>query len=134
MLKTQAKIFIHGFIIVVTLAISQVLLDIFQISFYIYSPPIGFAFFLMISYVIQPMLVGALNVALLQKLYKLEGWITEFWINGILLMLTFSTINMVLQTITNSPFSPTVVVAEVILLAYPFGHLGRLSNRGFTKT
>ncbi len=128
LLKTQAKTFIHGLIIVASLAIAQVLLDFYQIPFFLYSPPIGFAFFFMISYIVQPLIIGALNVALLNTLYKLEGWQIEFWINGIFLMLVFTTINLIVQTLAILQFEPYLIVAEIIILAYPFGLLGRFSN------
>ncbi len=129
MLKTQAKIFLHGLIVLAALGFAQVLLDIYQISFFLYSPPIGIAFFFIVSYIVQPLIIGALNVALINKLYKQEGWCVEFWINGLFLMLVFTTINLVVQTMAVLPVTISVTLAEVVLLAYPFGHLSRISNR-----
>jgi hypothetical protein len=128
LLKTQVKIFLHGLIVLAALGFAQVLLDIYQISFFMYSPPIGIAFFFMVSYIVQPLIIGALNVALIRKLYGLQDWHLEFWINGLFLMLVFTTINLIVQTMAILPVTISVTVVEVVLLAYPFGHLGRLSN------
>jgi hypothetical protein len=117
--------------ITITLVTIQSLLDGSQISFLLYMPPLGFAFFLLIQYGIQPVAVGALNVAILHRLYKCESWQTGFWLNGIFLLLMFSTINLMLQTITGLPFFPYIVAVDILVLSYPFGHLGKFSNRGF---
>jgi hypothetical protein len=131
--KLDRKIIIHGLSVVIALAIIQLLLDSFQNSFLLYMPPIGFAFFLFISYGIQPIIVGVLNVIFLHRLYKWEGWQTGFWLNGFFLLLIFSTINLLIQTILGLPFSPYVAVVEILLLSYPFGFLGKFSNRGNKK-
>jgi hypothetical protein len=109
------------------------LLDAFQNSFLLYLPPIGFALFIVIQYVIQPIMVGALNVAVLHRLLKLEDWQTGFWLNGLFLLLMFTTINVILQTVTGMFFSPYVALFDVFVLPYPFGHLGKFSNRGRKK-
>jgi hypothetical protein len=96
-------------------------------------PPIGFALFLLISYGIQPIVIGVLNVIILNRLYNCEGWQTGFWLNGFFLLLTFSTFNILLQTITGLPFSPYIAAADIFILLYPFGHLGKFSNRGCKK-
>jgi len=129
------KVFIHGFIIMTTLVVIQLLLDVSQNSFLPYMPPLGFAFFLLISYFIQPLVVGVLNIVALHRLYNCEGWQIGFWLNGFFLLLVFSTINLLLQTIAHVPFSTLVAIAEIPLLSYPFGYLGKFSNRGWqTKT
>ena len=96
-------------------------------------PPIGFAFFLFIQYGIQPIVVGTLNVAVLHRLYKCEDWQTGFWLNGLFLLLAFTTINLILQTITGLPFSPYIALIDLFILPYPFGYLGKFSNRGRKK-
>ncbi len=58
-LRLSKQIFIHGLTITVTLALTQLLLDVFQNSFLLYLPPIGFALFLFVSYGIQPIILGA---------------------------------------------------------------------------
>ena len=120
--------------ITTALAVIQLLLDGFQNSFFLYTPPIGFAIYLFIFYGIQPIIVGVLNIVLMHRFYDCEGWQIGFWFNGIFLLLAFSTLNLVLQTVTNSFFSVYVAVAEVFLLAYPFGYLAKFSNRGCKKT
>jgi hypothetical protein len=128
-LKPAKPVFIHGLMIVLALVFIQLLLDGFQNSFLLFMPPLGFAFFLLIQYGIQPIAVGALNIAILHRLYNCEGWQTGFWLNGLFLLLTFSTINLILQTITSLPFSPYIALVDIFILSYPFGHLGKFSNR-----
>jgi hypothetical protein len=96
-------------------------------------PPIGFALFLLTMYGIQPLIVGALNIAFIHRLYNCEGWQIGFWLNGFFLLLIFSSINLMIQTIAGVPFSIVIGVPEILLLSYPFGYLGKFSNRG-TKT
>jgi len=134
--KTQnpaKQIFSHGFIIIVTLIFIQLLPDVFQNSFLLYMPPLGFGFFLLISYGIQPLIVGVLNVVILHRLYNFEGWQIGFWLNGLFLLLTFSTINLLLQPILRLPFFPYIATAEIFVLSYPSGYLGKFSNRGWKK-
>lgn len=134
MLKTRKRlskpILVHGLIIVLALVFIQLILDACQKSFLLYMPPIGFAFFLVIQYLSQPMIVGVLNIILLHLLYCCEGWQTGFWLNGLFLFLVFSTITVVLQTIFGFAAWPYITIAEVLLLPYPFGYLGKFSNRG----
>jgi hypothetical protein len=129
------KVFIHGFIITAALVTAQLILDAAQNSFLRYLPPLGFAFFIVISYIIQPLIIGVLNIVVLQRLYNYESWQIGFWLNGLFLMLAFAAINLALQTIAHVPFSILVAIVELPLLAYPFGYLGKFSNRGCqTKT
>jgi hypothetical protein len=93
-------------------------------------PPIGFALFLFTTYGIQPIILGALNITVLHRLYNCEGWQIGFWLNGFFLFLIFSTINLMIITITGVPFSIILGVLEIFLLSYPFGYLGKFSNRG----
>jgi hypothetical protein len=93
-------------------------------------PPIGFAFFLLTSYGIQPMIVGVLNIVVLHRLYDCEGWQIGFWLNGFFLLLIFSTLNLLIQTMAGVPFSIAIGILEILLLSYPFGYLGKFSNRG----
>jgi hypothetical protein len=104
------------------------LLDFFQIPFFLCSPSIGFAFFLMVSYIIQPLILGALNIIRVYKLYNVECRIREFWINGLFLFLAFSSVNLVLQTVFDLSLTPELAIAETLVLAYPFGLIGKLSN------
>jgi len=130
MLKLSKQVLIHGTTIVITLVTSQLLLDAFQKAFLLYMPPIGFALFLATIFAIEPIILGVLNIILLHRLYNCEGWQIGFWLNGVFLLLFFSTINLLIQTIAGVPFSLGVGIVEVFLLAYPFGHLAKFSNRG----
>ena len=129
-LKLSKQIFIHGLAIVVALVVIQLLLDAFQNSFLLYMPPIGFALFLLTTYGIQPVIVGLLNIVVLHRLYNREGWQIGFWLNGLFLLLVFSTINLMIETIAGVPFSLVLGVLEIFLLSYPFGYLGKFSNLG----
>ncbi len=121
----------HGLILLAVLAISQSLLDANQNGFLLYMPPIGFVFFLVTSYFIQPLVIGIVNVVVFTRLYHCERCQIGFWLNGLFLFLTFSTLNLLLQTVWAVPFTMTVAVAEVILLCVPFGFLGRFTNGGY---
>ena len=129
-LKTPKTVIIHGLILVATLIIIQLLLDVFQNSFLLYIPPIGFALFLFTQYGTQAIAIGTLNVIILQRLYKCEDWQTGFWLNGLFLLLIFSTITLILQTITGLPFAPYIALIDILILPYPFGYIGKFSNRG----
>jgi len=120
----------HGLMIVIPLVVIQLLLDVFQNGFLLYMAPIGFALFLLIMFGIQPIIIGVLNIIVIHRFYDCEGWQIGFWLNGIFLLLIFSTINMLIQTIIGIPFSLAVGVVEIFLLSYPFGYLGKFSNRG----
>ncbi|MBN1358289.1 hypothetical protein JW988_05920 [Candidatus Bathyarchaeota archaeon] len=124
--------FIHGLAITIALVVAQLLLDVFQISLLLFMPPIGFAFFLFISYGILPIMMGVLNIVLLHRFYNYDGWEIGFWLNGLFLTLTFSAISILLQTITGLPFF-AIAVVEILILPYPFGILGKFSNRGQKK-
>jgi len=134
MLKPSKQIFIHGLTILIPLVIIQLMLDVYQNSLLLYMPPIGFAFFLLTSYGIQPIIVGVLNIIVMHRLYDCEGWQIGFWLNGFFLLLVFSTINLLLQIMAGLPFSLGVGIVEILLLSYPFGYLGKFSNRGCKKT
>ena len=128
------NMFFHGLLVLIPLTASQLMLDASQNSFLLYLPPLGFAFFLIVSYVVQPLIIGVLNVVALHRFYHYQGWQISFWLNGLFILLIFSTINLVIQTIMHVPFSALVAIAEIPLLAYPFGYLGKISNRdGQTK-
>jgi hypothetical protein len=128
--KWLVKVAVHGLLIVVTLTIIQAVLDAYQIRFMLFLPPIGFAFFLAISYVIQPVIVGVVNVVALNSLYKTEGCQIGFWLNGFFLFLVFSSINLLLQTVYGVAFTWQVAVVEAVVFSIPFGYLGRFSNTG----
>ena len=131
--KRISQVLVHGIIIVLALVIIQLLLDAYQNGFMLYLPPIGFALFLVVSYVIQPIIVGVVNVIILSRLYHTEGCQIGFWLNGLFLLLMFSTINLLLLTVWNVPFSILVAVIEIIAFSIPFGYLGRFSNQGWKR-
>jgi len=128
--KLSKRIFLQGLIIVVALVVIQLLLDAFQRSFLLYMPPIGFALFLLATYGLQPIVVGVLNIIVLHRFYNLEGWQIGLWLNGFFLLLVISTINLMIQTVAGVPFSLLTGLLEILLLAYPFGYIGKFSNRG----
>ena len=129
-LKLSKQVFIHGLIVIIALVTIQLLLDTFQNAFLLYMPPIGFAFFVLTMFGIQPIILGVLNIIVHHRLYNCEGWQIGFWLNGFFLLLFFSTINLLLETSAGIPFSLGVGIVEVLLLSYPFGYLGKFSNRG----
>jgi hypothetical protein len=131
--KPSKRVFIHGLSIIIPLVIIQLLLDAFQNSFLLYMPPIGFALFLFSSYGIQPLIIGVLNIIALHHLYECEGWQIGFWLNGFFLLLVFATINLMIQTVAGAAFSLAMGILEILLLSYPFGYLGKFSNRGSPK-
>ena len=133
-LKLSKQVFIHGLAIVFFLVLIQLLLDAFQNLFFLYMPPIGFAFFLLATYVIQPIGLGVVNIVVLQRLYGCEGWQIGLWLNGFFLLLIFSTINLLILTIAGVPFSLGIGILEIFLLSYPFGYLGKFSNQGIKTT
>lgn len=128
--KLSKQIFIHGLVIVFTLVVIQLLLDALQNLFFLYMPPIGFVLFLFVTYGIQPIAVGVLNIIVLHRLYDYEDWQIGMWLNGFFLLLIFSTINLLIRTIVGVPFSFGIGLLEIFLLSYPFGYLGKFSNRG----
>lgn len=130
-LKLNRQVLIHGLAIVISLVVIQLLLDAFQNAFLLFMPPIGFALFLFTTYVVQPLILGVLNITFLHRLYNCDGWQIGFWLNGFFLLLVFSTINLVIVTTTGVPFSIVLGMLEIFLLSYPFGYLGRFSNRGW---
>lgn len=131
--KPSKAVFIHGLSIMIPLVVIQLFLDAFQDSFLLYMPPIGFALFLFTTYGIQPIIIGVLNITELHYLYDCEGWQIGFWLNGFFLLLVFATINLMIQTMAGAAFSLGIGVLEILLLSYPFGYLGKFSNRGSPK-
>jgi len=128
--KLSKQIFIHGLVIVFTLVVIQLLLDALQNLFFLYMPPIGFVLFLFVTYGIQPIAVGVLNIVVLHRLNDCEDWQIGMWLNGFFLLIIFSTINLLIHTIAGVPFSLGIGLLEIFLFSYPFGYLGKFSNRG----
>lgn len=84
------------------------------------------------TYLVQPLIIGVLNIFIINTLYGTKGWQVGFWLNGIFLLLTFSTVNLVMQTALNLPFTYTAII-DIIVLAFPFGCIARFSNGGWKK-
>lgn len=111
----------------------QSLVDFFLTSILLYLPPIGFALLILIFFIIQPIVAGAVNVALLQRFYGFEGWQIDLWLNGLFLLLVLMSVNLLLRLTLSIYFSLYLGIAEMFLLAYPFGYLGKFSNTGYSK-
>jgi hypothetical protein len=126
------KLLIQGLILTVLLVVIQFELDLNRLSLTAYTPPIGFAFLIVLTYLVQPILLGILNIFFINILYKTKGWQVGFWLNGIFLLLTFSTVNLVLQMTLNLPFT-TIAVIDIGFLSFPLGCLARFSNGGWKK-
>jgi hypothetical protein len=131
-LRLVEKLWIQGLILATVLAIIQSELDAARQSFTGYMPPIGFSFLIVIMYLVQPILIGVLNIFIINTLFKTKGWQVGFWLNGIFMVLAFSTINLVLQTSLNLSFTYAATI-DIALLALPFGIIARFSNGGWKK-
>ena len=126
------KLLVQGLVTVIILIVFQAWLNSVQTGFLSYMPPLGFAFFLAITYFAQPLVLGAVNIALINSLHKTRGWQVGFWLNGLLLVLAFSTLNLILQVTFNLQFLPVIAIIDLVL-AFPFGCLARFSNGGWNK-
>jgi hypothetical protein len=131
-LRLVEKLWIQGLILTAILAIIQSELDASRQSFTAYMPPIGISLLVVTMYIVQPILIGVLNIFIINTLFKTKGWQVGFWLNGIFLVLAFSTINLVLETSLNLPFTYAAII-DIALLALPFGIIARFSNGGWKK-
>jgi hypothetical protein len=131
-LRLIEKLLIQGLILTVLLVVIQYELDLNRLPLTTYMPPIGFAFLMVLTYLAQPILLGVLNILLINVLFKTKGWQVGFWLNGVFLLLTFTTINLVLQMTMNLPFT-TIAAIDIVLLSFPFGCIARFSNGGWKK-
>ncbi len=132
-MRLWEKLLVQGLVAVIILIVFQAWLDSVQTAFLSYMPPLGFAFFLATTYFAQPLVLGAANIALINTLHKTRGWQVGIWLNGLLLVLAFSTLNLVLQVTFNLAFLPVIAVID-LLLSFPFGCLARFSNGGWNKS
>ena len=126
------KLLIQGLILAVVLIVVQTQLDNARQSFMSYMSPLGFALLVFTTYLVQPILLGVLNIFIINTLFKTKGWQVGFWLNGIFLLVTFSTVNLVLQTALNLSFTYTAII-DVVALSIPFGCIARFSNGGWKK-
>jgi hypothetical protein len=126
------KLLLQGIILAAILIVFRAWFDSAEQSFMSYMPPLGFAFLMAITYFAQPIIIGVINIALINVLHKTKGWQVGFWLNGVFLLLAFSTINLILQTTFALQFLPLIAIID-LLLALPFGCIARFSNGGWKK-
>ena len=131
-LRLIEKLLLQGLALAIILIAIQLALEGARDSFMTYMPPLGFFFLMFTTYLIQPIIVGVLNIFIINVLFGTKGWQVGFWLNGIFLLLAFSTINVVLQTALGLSFT-FVAVIDVVVLAFPFGCIARFSNGGWKK-
>jgi hypothetical protein len=131
-LRLVEKLFIQGVTITILLIVVQVLLNDVTDSFTAYMPPIGFAMLMAVTYFAQPLILGVLNIVIINTLYKTKGWQVGFWLNGLFLLLTFATINILLEMVFQLEFLPYVALID-LLLSFPLGCIARFSNGGWNK-
>jgi hypothetical protein len=128
------KLFLQGFILTVILVCVQIGLEASRVGFMNYMSPLGFFFLMLTTYLIQPILVGVLNIFLINVFYKTKGWQVNWWLNGVMLLFAFSAFNVVIQTsLNNIPFLPAIALIDIVVLSFPFGCLARFSNGGWKK-
>ena len=126
------KLLIQGLTLSIILTVIQLSFESSRDSFLFYMPPLGFFFLMFTTYLIQPIIIGAINIFIINVLYGTRGWQVGFWLNGFFLVLLFSTINIVLQTTLGLSFV-YVAAIDIALLAFPFGCMARFSNGGWKK-
>ena len=127
------KIFIQGLIVTAILVVIQVWLNNTQDAFMSYLPPLGFAFFAAAKYFVQPLIVGAINIALINRLHKTRGWQVGIWLNGFFLLLAFLTVNLLLQITFSLSLIPNLAIIDLVVLSFPFGCISKFSNGGWSK-
>ncbi len=101
-------------------------------GFMIYMPPIGLVIYGVLMFLVEPIVLGALNIILINVLFGTRGWQVNFWLNGIFLLLLFTAVNVALQTAANLS-SVYLAVIDIVALSFPFGCLARFSNGGWKK-
>ena len=131
-LQLVEKLLIQGLILAFILIVVKMQLDGSEVTFIAYMPPIGFALLVFLTYFVQPILLGVINIFIINTLYGTKGWQVGFWLNGVFLLLAFTTINLVLQMVLNLTFT-YIAIIDLVLLAFPFGCLARFSNGGWKK-
>jgi hypothetical protein len=101
-------------------------------GFMVYMPPIGLVIYGVLMFLVEPIALGVVNIALINVLFSTRGWQVNFWLNGIFLLLVFTTVNVVMQTTANLSFTYLAVI-DIVALSFPFGCLARFSNGGWKK-
>ena len=131
-LRLIEKLLIQGLALSIILTVIQLSFEGSRDSFMFYMPPLGFFLLMFTTYLIQPIIIGVINIFIINLLYGTRGWQVGFWLNGFFLVLLFSTINVVLQTTLGLPFV-YVAAIDIAVLAFPFGCIARFSNGGWKK-
>jgi hypothetical protein len=131
-MRLVEKLLIQGLILAIVLSVIQMYLNGARNAFMVYMPPLGFVFLIFVTYIVQPIMIGILNIFIINTLFKTKGWQVGFWLNGIFLLLAFSSVNLVLQTEFNLSFGYTALI-DIVVLALPFGCIARFSNGGWKK-
>ena len=131
-LSLWMKLLFQGVILTVLLIAVQVSLEGSRGGFMAFLPPLGFFFLMFATYLIQPIVIGVINIFIINVLYRTRGWQVGFWLNGIFLLLAFSTIKLFLETVLGVPFA-VVAVLDIVVFALPFGCIARFSNGGWNK-
>jgi hypothetical protein len=126
------KLLVEGLALSILMVVLQFWFEAQMKGFMMYMPPIGLVTYGVLLFVVEPIALGALNIALINVLFGTRGWQVNFWLNGIFLMLLFTTINVVLETVSGWSFM-VVAAVDVALLAMPIGCLARFSNGGWKK-
>ena len=101
------KLFIQGLTVTIVLIIIQVWLNDAKEGFEPICRRRGHALLMVVTYFAQPLLIGVLNIVIINGLYKTKGWQVGFWLNGIFLLLTFTTINLLLGNSLSVALSAT---------------------------
>ncbi len=131
-LRLWMKLLLQGLILAVILVAVELSLEGARDSFMAFLPPLGFFFMMFTKYLVQPIVIGVINIFIINVLFGTRGWQVGFWLNGIFLLLVFSTVNLVLQTALGLSFG-FVAAVDVVVLAFPFGCIARFSNGGWKK-
>ena len=126
-LRLVEKLLIQGLILTVVLIVVQTQLDNDRQYLMSYMPPIGFALLIFTTYLVQPLFLGVWNILIINTLFKTEGWQVGFLLNGIFLLLRFSTLNLVMQTALNLSFTCTAIIG-VVVFEIPLGFIARLTT------
>jgi hypothetical protein len=126
------KLFAQGLMLSIILVAVQSQLEVARPGFMTYMPPLGMVFYFVVNFLIEPIALGAVNIALINVLFGTRGWQVGFWLNGIFLLLIFMTLQVVLETAFGLSFT-YIAVFDVVVMSFPFGCIARFSNGGWKK-
>jgi hypothetical protein len=131
-LPLVAKLLLEGLVLSIIMVGLQLWFEGQLEGFMLYMPPIGLVIFGVLMFVVEPIALGAVNIVLINLMFGTRGWQVTFWLNGIFLLLVFTTVNVMLRTAFGWP-STIIMVFDVVLLSLPMGCLARFSNGGWKK-